>query len=264
MIKTVLSKIATRFRKKQPALLKTTSAGLLYLCTGKYEMFFDDFYTSFEEHFLPGTTKNYFVFTDSERLRSKYAQASNIRFFAIEHKGWPLGTLLRNRYFHENFAAFEGHDYLFFCNANLVCKQTVYLNELGLVDGHQLCGVQHPFYFHKKPVDFIVEKTTTCHAYFTPEEVPLIKHYFQGCFYGGRADAYRELVKTIYEWTEDDLSKNVMPVWLDESYLNKYFFKNQPFALHSGFAYPEKAELPLPKMIVQLDKVHRDKVFQRD
>jgi hypothetical protein len=263
MVRTLISKIKTRLKKKEPSSIKIINAGVLYLCTGKYEMFFDDFYKSFEKKFLPGASKSFFVFTDSERLPKKYANYSNIRFFKIEHKGWPLGTLLRNRYFYQNFEQFEGLDYMFFCNANLVCKENVYLNELGLVSGNLLCGVQHPFYFHKNPVDFIIEKVTPSNAYFSSEEIPLIKHYFQGCFYGGRADAYRELVNTIHAWTEDDLSKNVMPVWLDESYLNRYFFKHQPYSLHAGFAYPELAEIPFPKMIVQLDKLNRNKVFQR-
>lgn len=262
-LKTFLRKIKHWLFPQPPAFHKISSTGILYLCTGKYELFFDDFYQSFEEKFLPGAQKRFFVFTDSERLKTKYKNCENIRFFNIEHKGWPLGTLLRNRHFYENFEQFAGLDYLFFCNANLVCKENVYLNELGLVLGNHLCGVQHPFFFHKPPDDFIVEKTTPCHAYFSEEEIPQIKHYFQGCFYGGRFNAFREMVNTIYQWTEEDLAKNIMPIWLDESYLNRYFFLHPPYPLHSGFAYPEAARIPLRKMIVQLDKTARDNAFKR-
>lgn len=260
----LVNKLRNIIGSKSNTLDKISSTGILYLCTGKYELFFDEFYHSFEKKFLPGAVKKYFVFTDSERLSKKYINHSNICFFKIEHMGWPLGTLLRNRHFYENFEHFEGLDYLFFCNANLVCKEDVYLNELGLISGNQLCGVQHPFYFHKHPEEFIVEKEKVCHAFFSAEEIPQLKHYFQGCFYGGRFNAFYEMVNVIYKWTEEDLQRNVMPIWLDESYLNRYFFINRPFALHSGFAYPEKAHLPLPRIIVQLDKIHRDKIFHHD
>jgi hypothetical protein len=261
--KTILRKIKHRLIPQQLPLHKISGVGILYLCTGKYEVFFDEFYKSFEEKFLPGAQKFFFVFTDSERLKTKYGSHHDISFFKIEHKGWPLGTLLRNRHFYENFEAFTGLDYLFFCNANLVCKENVYLNELGLLHGNRLCGVQHPFYFHKPPQEFIVEKTVPCHAYFSEEEIPHLNHYFQGCFYGGKFDAFREMVSTIYQWTEEDLAKNIMPVWLDESYLNRYFFLYAPYPLHSGFAYPEAAEMPFRKMIVQLDKTARDNAFKR-
>jgi len=258
---TILRKIKHRLFPQQPVLHKVSSVGILYLCTGKYELFFDDFYQSFEKKFLAGAMKKFFVFTDSERLKTKYGKFENIQFFNIEHKGWPLGTLLRNRHFYENFDQFTGLDYLFFCNANLICNEHVYLNELGLVNGNQLCGVQHSFFFHKPPEEFIVEKTTQCHAYFSAEEIPQIKHYFQGCFYGGRFSAFREMVNTIYQWTEDDLAKNIMPIWLDESYLNRYFFLKEPYALHSGFAYAGNAILPFPVKIINLDKQKIDKKY---
>ena len=265
MIKKGIKKVVSIFIKKHPPLLNITNVGILYLCTGKYEMFFDDFYKSFEKKFLPGASKSFFVFTDSERLNKKYANYSDIRFFKIEHKGWPLGTLLRNRYFHQNFEQFEGLQYLFFCNANLVCKENVYLNELGLVSGNLLCGVQHPFYFHKQPSEFIVEKTTVCKAFFSGEELEKLSHYFQGCFYGGKLNAFREMVNTIYHWTEEDLKDNVMPIWLDESYLNRYFYFNPPFVLHSGYSYPGNAIIPFPIKIINLDKHKLDNnYFKRD
>jgi hypothetical protein len=264
MIKNVIKKAVSIIIKKHPPLWNLTNVGIVYLCTGKYEMFFDDFYQSFSKRFLPGANKIFFVFTDSDRLNIKYANNHDIRFFRIEHKGWPMGTLLRNRYFHQNFDQFEGLGYLFFCNANLVCKENVYLNELGLVSQNSLCGVQHPFYFHKQPSEFIVEKTKACNAFFTAEEVERLKHYFQGCFYGGKLNAFREMVSTIYHWTEEDLKNNVIPVWFDESYLNRYFFLNPPFPLHSGYAYPGNAIIPFPRKIIMLDK-HKldDNYFKR-
>ena len=38
---------------------------ILYICTGKYNQFFNDFYSSCESKFLKGRAdKEYFVFTD--------------------------------------------------------------------------------------------------------------------------------------------------------------------------------------------------------
>lgn len=265
MLKTkIVQKIYTKLFNKQNNSKQITSAGILYICTGKYEIFFDKFFTSFNHLFLPSCKKKYFVFTDSKRLKNKYDNYKNILFFDIQHLGWPLGTLLRNEIFNNHFDLFKGLDYLFFCNANLVCKQQIHLNDLGLSNGYDLCGVQHPNFFHRSPHTFELEKTKPCYALFSPVEIDALKYYFQGCFYGGKNEAFHDLVKEIYRWTKEDLSKDIMPIWLDESYLNRYFFLNPPYAIHPGFAYPEKKLIPFPKMIVQLDKTSRDKVFKRD
>ena len=39
---------------------------ILYVCVGSYTVFWDDFYKSFEEKFIPNAVKEYFVFTDSK------------------------------------------------------------------------------------------------------------------------------------------------------------------------------------------------------
>ena len=61
-------------------------------------------------------------------------------------------------------------------------------------------------------------------------------------------------METIYNWTEADLLDEKIPIWHDESYLNKYFYLNEPYELHSGFSYPGNAIIPFAKKIVNIDK----------
>ena len=43
-------------------------AAILYIATGKYTVFWKEFYESFEKNFLPQTKKTYFLFTDAKAL----------------------------------------------------------------------------------------------------------------------------------------------------------------------------------------------------
>ena len=74
--------------------VKRMKIAILYICTGKYDIFWKEFFESYEELFLPNSEKEYFVFTDAEEL---YAEKNCERIHRIyqEQLGWPKDTLMR-------------------------------------------------------------------------------------------------------------------------------------------------------------------------
>ena len=104
-----------------------TKIGMLYICTGKYTVFWPEFYRSFEEKFLPGCEKEYFVFTDAPAI--EYEDAPRVHRIYQEAYPWPYSTLKRFSIFLTQEDALRGMDYLFFFNANLTCKKTVTAEE---------------------------------------------------------------------------------------------------------------------------------------
>ncbi len=91
--------------------------GILFICTGEYWKFWDNFYKSCEENFLIDEEKHYFIFTDSEEL----LKIKDKRLHPIfqEKMDWPFPTLYRYKIFMKNKDYFNDMDYLIFCNANL-------------------------------------------------------------------------------------------------------------------------------------------------
>ena len=64
---------------------------ILYVCVGSYTVFWDDFYKSFEEKFIPNAVKEYFVFTDSKDL----FDCQNNRVHLIkQEKSWMAGKYI--------------------------------------------------------------------------------------------------------------------------------------------------------------------------
>jgi hypothetical protein len=128
------------------------------------------------------------------------------------------------------------------------------INEEILPDESGLIGVEHPYYNHRQNMLFTYDRDPNTQAYIPLGEGSI---YYQACFWGGITKNFLKLSKTITNWVNQDLEKKVEPIWLDESYLNKYFLLNPPKTLSHTYAWPEDfllySDTPQIK-IVQLNK----------
>ena len=70
-----------------------TQIAILYICTGKYNQFFHEFYTSCERYFLvdQAINKQYFVWTDDVSL----CNADNVHLIYHACQGFPADSLFR-------------------------------------------------------------------------------------------------------------------------------------------------------------------------
>ena len=83
---------------------------VLYICTGKYNQFFADFYSSAKKHFLRDCAEvEYFVFTDNMQLSS----AQDVHLIQKESKGYPYDSLFRFDMFLSIEKELQGFDYAF-------------------------------------------------------------------------------------------------------------------------------------------------------
>lgn len=94
---------------------------ILYICTGKYNVFWKGFFESSEKKFLQKSQKEYFVFTDDEHLFG--ADQSNVHIIPHKYMGWPYDTLMRFEVFSSIEKELVGFDYIFFFNANMVINE---------------------------------------------------------------------------------------------------------------------------------------------
>ena len=142
-----------------------TKVGMLYICTGKYTVFWPEFYRTFAEKFLPGCEKEYFVFTDAPAI--KYEDAPGVHRIYQEAYPWPYSTLKRFSIFLTQEAALSKMDYLFFFNANLTCTETITEEEFlpRPAQGENLLLVQQPGFWDKKPPFFSYDRNPKSTAY---------------------------------------------------------------------------------------------------
>ena len=130
--------------------------GILYICTGKYDIFWKDFYLSAERYFMQDQSFiiEYYVFTDSPKL---YDEENNKHIHRIKQKnlGWPDNTLKRFHIFLRIKEQLEREtDYLFFFNANLLFTSPIGKEILPPSDSNGLLGTMHPGFYNKPNSEF--------------------------------------------------------------------------------------------------------------
>jgi hypothetical protein len=222
--------------------------GILYICTGRYSIFWKGFFTKAEENFLPGVEKEYFVFTDAKHL---YSDTSPTVHKIYQQKlGWPFDTLKRFEMFLRMESELKKFDYLFFFNANMLVVEKIDESFLPSVE-EELLAVKHTWIDEPSPTEFPLETNPQSTAYVKPGSV---NHYLMGGLNGGIAKGYLQLIKDINRNIDEDLSKNIIAVWHDESHLNKYLLGKKIKILGTEYGYPQGIGLPIKPKIMILEK----------
>jgi len=221
--------------------------GILYIATGKYTIFWKEFYRTAEQYLFPGVTKKYFIFSDMSEIYGA-ENNPNVVLTSIEHREWPYNTLLRFDLFYNNKILFEGCDYLLFYNANTIFTTEIQPEEiLPKAENDWLVALCNKDVIkHKTPDEHTYDRNPLSTAY-----IPLGqgKEYYRGCFNGGRTPEFLQLIKVCKEQTEIDIQNNAMALWHDESHLNKYLIDKSVkivtsvYGKHQGWNKPKQAKV---------------------
>lgn len=234
--------------------------GILFICTGKYFIFWEQFYLSAQKFLLPKAEKHYFVFTDNKSIKS----ANNIHLFYESPKGFPLDSMLRFDMFIGKEEYLSKMDYLFFLNSNMRFEREI--NEEILppsIVSSGLVAVLHPGYYNKHRYFYPYERRKKSKAYIHYCNND-IYHYFMGGLNGGRSKDYIELIRICGQNTRYDLEHNIIPIYHDESILNSYLHGKSIHILGPEYGFPEDWNLPFEPKIIILNKMkHGGKYFDK-
>lgn len=225
--------------------------GLLLIATNKYTRFVKQFIESADKFLFSDKQIDvtYFVFTNVDNLLVDSSR--KIKLVKIEHEPWPYPTLKRYDYFYENRETISNQDYLFYSDVDM--------KFVGNVESEILSdrvATIHPGFWNKHPLEWTYERRTECNAHI---EYGKGNRYYAGGFNGGKSDVFLEMAKNISQWRKDDERRGIIPVWHDESYMNKYMYLNLPTKeLSPSYCYPESWNLPFEKKLLALDKNHSE------
>ena len=128
--------------------------------------------------------------------------------------GWPCNSLLRFKMFCRIKDRLSANDYLFFFNANTQIVTPVTAQDILPVDEDfsALCIETDPekMSHERRP------ESAAC--------VPLgsTKYYYSGALNGGKVQPYLILLESCNTIVDTDLRNGIMPIWHDESVINKF------------------------------------------
>jgi hypothetical protein len=221
---------------------------ILYICTGKYSIFWNNFYKSCQAFLLEDAEKHYFVFTDDPTIIPS-------EFIHVVHqnaRGFPLDSLLRFEMFLTIKEQLSSFDYIIFINANFQLVAPVGYEILPDQRHEGLAGVLHAGYINSSPFWMPFERNKRSSAYVPPH----LKcyNYYLGGINGGLAREYLNMIEICHQNIQSDLDKGYMAFYHDESHINRYFTGKNILQLSPSYGYPEDWNLPFEPKILILNK----------
>lgn len=233
---------------------KSNKVAILYIATGRYNIFWEHFYLSAEKLLLINCEKHYFIFTDSsEPLLGE----SDLHVTRIEQQkmGWPFDTLLRFEIFLGIKDQLKEFDYVFFFNGNTeIVSQIEMADLLPLNDNQKLVFAHQPHLFHLKKNKYTYDRNPHSLAYIPYDDG---NFYFTGALNGGRVSSYLEMCEVLAKNIREDLANDIIALWHDESHLNHYALKrNDIKVLPPFFTCGETEYWKTEAKVMFSDKTH--------
>ena len=225
--------------------------GILYICTGKYTVFWKDFYSSCERNFIPEAEIHYFVFTDAPEIDFERENPRIHRIYQAD-LGWPGNTLKRFSVFLKSRDQLQKMDYIFFCNANLLVLEKITPDEFLPKGQEKLVACMHPGFSNKTPDKFSYDRNPLSKAY-----IPMGKgkYYFAGGLNGGKTKDFLEAAKEMDLRTSEDDKNGIIALWHDESHWNNFLLSINYADLKilgPSYLYPENSSFPFkPKILIR-------------
>lgn len=218
--------------------------GLLLIATGKYDRFVEPLLDSAKKHFLVNHDVNFFLFTDSK----KFVSSDKMHVFHKQHEPFPAPTLKRYETFVYHHTFLNGMDYLFYCDVDML-----FVDDIGDEVLSDRVATIHPGFLGGKGTPETRQESL---AYVGVEEKLV---YYAGGFNGGTSEEFLKMSDKLDKNIKQDLSKNIIAIWHDESHMNRYFLDNPPTkVLSPSYCYPESWTLPFKKKLLALDKNHNE------
>ena len=215
--------------------------GILYIGIGRYACFWPDFYNSCQKNLVPEADKYYYVFTDTDK--NHIEPSDHIMVFHQDDMGWPCNSLFRFKMFKRIEEQLKSNDYLFFFNANVVIVSTISAKDILPSDEEEYSALC----ISTDITTIVHESRQSSASYIAPYEATC---YFSGALNGGKCMSYIKLINDCDKLVDVDLENGIMPIWHDETVLNKFLHGKNIKMMYRDMGKPENWRKPRNAKII--------------
>lgn len=191
------------------------------MATGPYRVYIEDFLDSLA-NLRPNDDKMVVLLTDNDDETYYTRGYLHIVHHRISDEPWPIICLLKMWYVNK---------YWVDCNeAFYLDIDTLVTRDLPNISG-RIMLTRHTWAWKdgNDGHDFLHLEDDN------PESLSYIGRlpytYVQSGSWGGDAEVVHRMVRDVSDWVEDDLTRNIIPRWHDESYLNKWQVINREYCV---------------------------------
>eukprot|EP00050_Salpingoeca_kvevrii_P009479 m.309252 g.309252 ORF g.309252 m.309252 type:complete len:923 (+) comp22777_c0_seq1:87-2855(+) len=214
--------------------------GLLTFSTGSYNVFVPQFVASIREHLCPGSqiTKHIILFTDDLEMQTVLAEYESelleITVVQVKPEPWPQSSMLRVHKMLEHADVFKRDDIVVNIDSDLLFRSDVCSEFLT-----GSFGTLVPW-FEGGPRETWSFETNPKSAAFV--DFNKAQYYYTGALFGGERMWFLDTISMMKRLTDKDLGQRppFIPIWHDESILNRVLLDSPPDTVLSGFyLFPE-------------------------
>ncbi len=209
--------------------------GILYIATGRYICFWNEFYKSAKEHLFTNHNVRFFIYTDAPEI--DYENNEDVTKLFAQSSKWPISVCDKYAILLSGKKFYDEMDYLFHFNANMKFVAPIGDEILPNKDHGYICvGEWLNHKLKSTPDKFPYERN--------PNSLACIpqgrgEHYFMGGVHGGRKREYLNMCQELENSIRRDFKNGIIAIWHDESHINKYMLDKNPLIIPPEYAIPE-------------------------
>jgi histo-blood group ABO system transferase len=206
------------------------------IATNKYVYFLKKLLDSIKNFFFIDIKKIVLIYTDVciSNITENFNEFEKleIKVRPVKHLEWPYIALKKYEYILLEKDTILQSDMSFCIDADSFFTGHVDKENIPFIKG--LIGTIHPLFRYDVGTP---ERNPKSKAYIPNESKNI---YYAAGFYGGTSYEFIKCVEENDKNVKIDLNKNHIAIWHDESYLNRYFYENEPITkLDYPFVFAE-------------------------
>lgn len=239
---------------------------ILLVATNNYVDYAHGLISSIHKNLFTESQGQVLIFTDQPDLFINSGSSRvELQTIEIPSYGWPEATLLRYQFFENYWSSVKGQIVMYIDVDTFIASEVQIYDAFPSLTESSIAMVRHPGFMRVSLWEALVARGPNGTWETNPQSTAFVnlfkrRTYVAGGVWLGNKDAIYKMIVNLRQNVEDDLSKDFIAKWHDESHLNYWAANNKVRYLSPAWAYaPGYKNMKSLEPIIEL--VHKPQHF---